>query len=109
MSGPGDDCLDAVDGRNEQMIDGLGDKTQKLLELTRTVHHILREDRSRLDALDMSMDTSSAVVAKGRKLIAGIVDHPTYFGVSKIAACVFVLLWAILLLLKSAFRLVKRK
>jgi hypothetical protein len=105
MSGINDDLLDSVDRRNKQMIDTLGDKTQKLLELTRTVRHTLSEDISQLEALDVS----SVVVAKGHALIAGIADDPTYFGVGKIAICVFLILWAILLLLRFAFRLIRRK
>jgi hypothetical protein len=109
MSGLDDDCLDAVERHNEQMIDALGDKTQRLLELTHTVHRSLRDDRRQLDPLDMSMDTSPVVVANGRALVAGIVDDPTYFGVGKIAICVFILLCVILMLLKFVLRPISRK
>jgi hypothetical protein len=88
-SGFGDDALDAVDSRNEQMLDSLADKSRRLLDMSRIVRDTLRDDHTQLDALSMSMETGTGVVAKGRAIVAGITDDPTCSGVMKIAMLVF--------------------
>ena len=85
-------CEDEIDDRNEQMIIDLYDKSNQFKRLAVSLKHTFNSGYQQLGELSTSISTSDSVMHKARVYVSSITDDPTFFGVCKIAMCVFMLL-----------------
>lgn len=98
----------AMNAGNEMLVDSLGDKSSKLLNIAKGIRESFKNDEEQLISLSTSMDKSANLVSKAKGLVTNIVDDPTPVGVMKIASLVFTSLCVLYFGGKLIYRLLSR-